>query len=382
VHNATYRASLIERIYNTVLEPESWPTVLEDICGIIGASSAFLYTPDETLPVGDSLYVSYGLPRTFQEAVRTQTCGLDVWKEQAQQRGISRGTLYTDEMLLPEHVLIQTDHYNMHLRPHGIHRVMATALSVKEAGSTPMVALSLYRPRQAGAFTPANRQTYLEIAPHLRRANDIHWRLRQAELRHCADASVLDRLAMGVVLLNPAGEVLHCNGAAVRMLRSGDGVEIRKRRLHALLPDQAAKLTRVIGNVCRSGGGYDTDAGGFVFIDRPSGGRPWSLLVAPLPLGGRIWTGPSNAVAAVFLHDQEFAASGVQVVGKLYGLTAAECRLGKALAQGSSLSEIAADLRLSKATLRTQLAAVFAKTGTTRQAELMRLLISQLVQAR
>jgi len=245
-----------------------------------------------------------------------------------------------------------------------------------------MVALSLYRPRQAGAFTLANRQTYLKIAPHLRRANDLYWRLRQAELRHHADASVLDRLAMGVVLLNPAGEVLHCNAAAERLLGSGDGVEICKRRLHALLPDQAAKLTRVIGNVCRSGGGDDTDAGGFVFIDGPSGQRPWSLLVAPLPRRAEILSGPQHAVAVVFIHDHRSPASGVQVLGEFYGLTAAEIRLARALAQGASLSEIAAELSLSITTLRTELGAIFSKTGTSRQADLVRLLVSQLVQAR
>lgn len=381
---ATDHVALIERIYHTVLEPESWPRVLQDICGVIEASSAFLFTPPEFVPIEDGLFVSCGLPGSFEKAVKAQNCGLDAWREAARRRGISRGTLYTGEMLVPERELVQTEHYNVHLRPHDIHSVMGNVLCGPESGEAPISVLSLYRPRQADAFTAADRQAYLRLAPHLRRANDIYWRLRKAELRHRADASLLDRLATGVVLLNAAGEVLHCSAAALRLLHSGDGLEIRKRRLHVLLPDQANKLAKVIGNVCLSQGGGrgDTDAGGFVFIDRPSGGGPWSLLVAPLPRMGWQLTGTNNAVAVVFIHDHRAPASAVNVLGQLYGLTAAEVRLARMLAQGDSLSDIADELGLSKLTLRSQLRSIFNKTGTGRQADLVLLLLTQVVPAK
>jgi DNA-binding CsgD family transcriptional regulator len=75
-------------------------------------------------------------------------------------------------------------------------------------------------------------------------------------------------------------------------------------------------------------------------------------------------------------------ASGVQVVGELYGLSAAEIRLARALAKGASLSDVAAELGLSKETLRAQLAAISDKTGTSRQSDLVRLLVTQSAPAR
>ena len=58
----------------------------------------------------------------------------------------------------------------------------------------------------------------------------------------------------------------------------------------------------------------------------------------------------------------------------LFDLTPAEARVARAIAGGQTIDEAAAALGVSRETIRTQLRAVLAKTGTTRQAELVRLL--------
>jgi len=59
---------------------------------------------------------------------------------------------------------------------------------------------------------------------------------------------------------------------------------------------------------------------------------------------------------------------------KIFGLTAAEGRLAAELSRGVPLATIAQSRNVSIATLRTQLASIFAKTGTSRQPELVALL--------
>jgi DNA-binding CsgD family transcriptional regulator len=54
-----------------------------------------------------------------------------------------------------------------------------------------------------------------------------------------------------------------------------------------------------------------------------------------------------------------------------YGLTPAEIGLLRELADGRSLSEAALHLQRAQNTVRNQLQAIFAKTGTHRQAELI-----------
>jgi DNA-binding CsgD family transcriptional regulator len=59
---------------------------------------------------------------------------------------------------------------------------------------------------------------------------------------------------------------------------------------------------------------------------------------------------------------------------RLFGLTSAEIRVAAGIAAGMSLTDLADLQQVSRATVRTQLAAVFRKTHTRRQAELVALL--------
>ena len=58
----------------------------------------------------------------------------------------------------------------------------------------------------------------------------------------------------------------------------------------------------------------------------------------------------------------------------VFGLSQAEARLAQHIARGASLKEIAANARIKISTVRSQLGAVFTKTGTKRQTKLVALL--------
>ena len=63
-------------------------------------------------------------------------------------------------------------------------------------------------------------------------------------------------------------------------------------------------------------------------------------------------------------------------LARLHGLTAAEARLAAALAAGASIKDYAETAGISINTARWHLRQVLAKTGTKRQAELVRLLLT------
>lgn len=63
-----------------------------------------------------------------------------------------------------------------------------------------------------------------------------------------------------------------------------------------------------------------------------------------------------------------------ELTGVIYDLTPAEARLAVAVGRGRELSRLSTDWNVSNETLRSQLKAVFAKTGVNRQVELVRLL--------
>lgn len=70
----------------------------------------------------------------------------------------------------------------------------------------------------------------------------------------------------------------------------------------------------------------------------------------------------------------EFPMPSEGLLMDVFGLSQAEARLAQHIARGASLEEIAGNARLKISTMRSQLGAVFTKTGTKRQTRLVALL--------
>lgn len=104
--------------------------------------------------------------------------------------------------------------------------------------------------------------------------------------------------------------------------------------------------------------------------------------VIPLPrdLSERPWEQslPGSCVA-VFVSVHGGQRLPWDRVAAMHGLTRAEARLASLLAEGISLEEAAEALLVSIQTVRSQLKLVFAKTGVTRQAELVALILTDML---
>jgi len=84
-----------------------------------------------------------------------------------------------------------------------------------------------------------------------------------------------------------------------------------------------------------------------------------------------VWTEPLFALVLLSARDAQAAG---RLVHRNFGLTTAESRLAAKLLQGRRISDAAADLGMTASTARWHLRNIFSKTGTRRQADLLRLL--------
>jgi len=186
---------------------------------------------------------------------------------------------------------------------------------------------------------------------------------------------LLHRLTHAVILVDERGRVVRMNQRAAEIIAQGDGLMIQRDVLRGVRPTDTAALHRLIGEAAHSEAGGGCGAGIGLRLERPSRRWPLTVLVAPL----RIQGSPSNgdAAAAVFVNDPEHApALDAGMLRDWFGLTPAEARLAVVLAQGHSLAEALDRLGVGVNTARTQLKIIFGKTGTNRQAQLVRLLLS------
>ena len=81
-------------------------------------------------------------------------------------------------------------------------------------------------------------------------------------------------------------------------------------------------------------------------------------------------------LVAVFISDPDQRDSASQqTLGELFSLTPAEANVAILLSRGLSLAEVSQAQNISTHTARAQLKSIFAKTGVSRQAELVRMVI-------
>jgi DNA-binding CsgD family transcriptional regulator len=103
--------------------------------------------------------------------------------------------------------------------------------------------------------------------------------------------------------------------------------------------------------------------------------EPWLAHILPLTSGARQQAGIAHsAVAAVFVHQASLEVpSSMQTMSKLYGLTPGELRVLAAVVEVGGVSAAAEIVGIAESTVKTHLQRLFAKTGTNRQIDLVKL---------
>jgi DNA-binding CsgD family transcriptional regulator len=191
---------------------------------------------------------------------------------------------------------------------------------------------------------------------------------------HLADAlrTTLDSLAAGVVIVADKAEILHANAAASRMLAVRSPILSLGGCLAALQADATRELRTAIAASGSDGSSIGPGGVGVPLVDKDMNAATAHVM----PLGhGRSPAPASGAIAAVFVTRVETALPvDVGVAARIFRFTPAETRLLKHLMAGASLTEAAAALGVSVATVKTHRNHIFMKAGVSRRTELMALI--------
>jgi DNA-binding CsgD family transcriptional regulator len=212
------------------------------------------------------------------------------------------------------------------------------------------------------------------LSPHVCRALAISDALDIRALRSEMLEKTLDALVTGVFLTSRDGRVVYMNAAAERQVKTGTSIRIVNNRISPTDPATRATLSKAIDKASRDGIDLDTSEHSLAIPDIDGAGYVATLL--PVDRGQRSGIiAPFAASVAVFTKDPaEAPLMPGEAFARLYRLTGGELRVLLALAQGLGAKEAADMLGISEPTVRSHLQRIFAKTDTTRQADLLRLL--------
>jgi len=212
------------------------------------------------------------------------------------------------------------------------------------------------------------------LAPHVCRTLAISDALDIRALRSEMLERTLDGLVAGVFLTTRDGRVVYMNAAAERQIRTGNSIRIVNNRISPTDPAARAALSKAIDAASRDDIDMDMSEHSLAMPDIDGAGYVATLL--PVDRGQRRGVvAPFAASVAVFTQDPVQAPlMPGEAFARLYRLTGAELRVLLALAQGLGGKEAADMLGIGEPTVRTHLQRIFAKTDTSRQADLLRLL--------
>jgi DNA-binding CsgD family transcriptional regulator len=172
------------------------------------------------------------------------------------------------------------------------------------------------------------------------------------------------------LLLDRTGKVTGKSAAAEQMLVREDGLALSDGRLAASLASSQPALDRCLAKVASVA---ETGAGpAALWIDRPSGRRPWLVTIRPstVRFAGLVRTTTGFHVQVV---EPRPATNPTTSLTRLFDLSPREAEVLSLLARGHGLESLGAVLGISPNTARAHLRAIFAKTRTSRQAELLQL---------
>lgn len=236
------------------------------------------------------------------------------------------------------------------------------------------------RARDSDPFVKEEAHLISLLAPHFARSLELRSRMTQSEMVNQIYADAMDRLAVGGLVLDENGKIIVMNSIASDLLGRRDGLSmvngtVRATSTHDDRALQALIRAALNAEAVAAEGGERLHAQA-LSITRPSGARDLGLVVNGIRLGNKISDRWRSGVT-IFIRDPESAVrADPAILKQLFGFTQAESALATQLSKGESLEEAAAELNIRYNTARAHLRSMFAKTGVTRQAELVRILVN------
>lgn len=364
----------IDRIYQAAVAPECWPAFLESLSRELRARTLHLSfrLPRDGDP---GVVLSLGMDERFEDAYRTYFHLTDPWMAfiGVEKEGEVRGL----EEFISESELVRTGFYEDWMRPQGIFHAFGAFLH--KSGSGELVSsLSGFRDQSSGPFQKEDLDRIRPLVPHLQRALVIHSRVQGAETRAGAAEEALDRIAGGVILLDERGAAIATNLTADRILVMDDGLVMDRDGPSASTSKQTGELRRAVAGAAKTGASQGKDAGAVLRLARPSGRQALEVVVTPIrceasPLFDR------RAAAAILVAEPDAQVDRPpERLCQLYGFTPVEAEVASRLVKGMDLAKVGDDLGISIHTVRGHLKRLFAKTGTHRQPDLLRVLLTGL----
>jgi DNA-binding CsgD family transcriptional regulator len=365
-------SQLIGVIYDAALDPALWPEALERYAGFVGGAASALFMKDSVRKTHNNVFI-WGYDPDYTRVYLEKYVQLDPFTTGQFFFDVEEPMCLAD--IMPRDEFHKSRFYEEWVRPQRWVDALGVTL---EKSLTTYASLSLIRHETHGVVDDEAKRRAKLIAPHVRRAVLIGKVVDLHKVEAAVLADTLDGLAAAMFLVDAAGRILHANAAAHVMLAEGKVL----RAIAGKLAAADAQGDRALHDVFMSADAGDAAVGvkgAAVPLSAPDTDR-YVAHVLPLTAGARRKAAVAySAVAAVFVRKAALdLPHPLETIVKTFKLTPAELRVLTMIVEIGGVPEVARALGLSEPTVKTHLQHIFHKTGTTRQADLVKLVASYL----
>ncbi len=350
--------ALTDRIYEAAIVPGFWPNVLQAFCDVSDAFGGVLFAANSQY---SGWVASPDMTAPFAEFVARGWAERNPRPGRAVQRKLT-GFVGDRDLFSPEEM--DADPTYEYLRSKGLGWCAGIVAPIP-CGD--IIVFSWERRYEAGPFDPETIQSFNGMASHLRRAALVAARLGLEKARTAAET--MGALGLPAAVLSRSNQLLLTNDLFEKFVPSlfqdyTKRLVIRDVRADALLKNALDRT--------------NADSSSFVqVLSVPIAARhdlpPMVVHIVPIRLAAQDVFSAAKCLIVITALTKEAGPDATLIQG-LFDLTPAEARVAKAIAAGLQIREIAAIHEVSISTVQTQLKSVSAKTGTSRQSELVLLL--------
>lgn len=355
-------SELIADIYDAALDAGRWPAVLGKIAELTGSQVAGLLSKDTVSRAGNVHY-DHGTAESFLQSYRDIYWRYDPLSPLLFY-DVGEVVVATEQMT--EQEFREGKFYREWLEPQGW---IDCANVVLDKSAASFAILSVVRKAPHPPVDEEMLRRLQLLVPHIRRAVLIGRLVDLKTVEADTFADVFDRLSAGMFLLDQAGAIVHANRRGAALVDARTLLASRQGKL-VIHDDKAARELAAGLKAIRENGGA---------LSIPLSSRDDERYLAhllPLTSGERRRAGLNYAaVAALFVHPAALNAppAAPAVIAKTFALTIAELRVLMAIVNIGGVAETAEALGIAESTTKTHLQRIFSKTGTARQADLVRL---------
>ena len=354
-------------IYSAAMQPGRWKQFLSLLSQSFNSARVafhcYDYASDESVGT-----LAEGFDPGFLASYGRHYAALSPYSDQQAQGPV--GVVTGSRQLVDRDLFLETEFYHEWIRPQEDIAAGAGITVWRDLGRFLRLGCNI-RLQDEERLQPMLEETLERLAPHLRRAFTIGRRLG-------GEATAgLDDVPSAVYLVDSRARIRHLNPAGEKMLRAQEFVVGRNDRLAFLDRPADRAFQTAVHSIAMSD---FVSLGGDMIANSPTSGRTAAVTVAPFMsepvVDGDIFQWKEDGVprAIVCVHELPGRELDRSQLAKRYGLTAAEAALAEAMLQGQTLMQFAQVRGVSIHTARTQLKAVFEKTGVSQQSQLVALL--------